>query len=141
MSLNHVCVMGRMTKDPELRHTNSGTPVVSFTLAVERDFKDKKTGEKGTDFLEVVAWRNTAEFIEKYMGKGRMIVADGKLQSRKYEDKDGNKRTAVEIVADSVYFADSKRNDGQANNEAQFPANAESGFEELVDEEDDTLPF
>lgn len=140
MSLNHVCVMGRMTKDPELRHTNSGTPVVSFTLAVERDFKDKKTGEKGTDFLEVVAWRNTAEFIEKYMGKGRMIVADGKLQSRKYEDKDGNKRTAVEIVADSVYFADSKRNDGQANNEAQFPVNDEPQFEE-VDEEDDTLPF
>ena len=133
MSLNHVSVMGRMTRDPELRRTNSGVAVATFTLAVERDFKDKQTGEKGTDFFDVVAWRNTAEFIEKYMGKGRMVVVAGKLQSRNWEDKDGNKRKAVEIVADNVYFADSKRNEGAAK-EPALPQ-----FEEIEDGGD--LPF
>lgn len=107
MSMNRVCIAGRLTAAPELRQTNSGTPVANFRLAVDRDFKDAN-GEKQTDFIDVSAWRNTAEFVSQYFDKGRVAVVDGKLQTRKWTDKEGNQRTAVEIVADSVYFGDSK---------------------------------
>lgn len=109
--LNHIIAMGRLTRDPELRRTGSGIPVASFTIAVDRDFADKQSGQKETDFLDVVAWRNTAEFVEKYFSKGRMAVVSGRLQIRSWTDKDGNKRRSAEIVADNVYFGDSK-NDG-----------------------------
>ena len=110
--LNRIIVMGRMTRDPELRRTNSGTAVASFTVAVDRDFKSQ-SGEKETDFIDVVAWRNTAEFVSKYFSKGRMAVVEGRLQIRDWTDKDGNKRRSAEIVADSVYFGDSKRDGGE----------------------------
>ena len=106
--LNRIIVMGRMTRDPELRRTNSGTAVASFTVAVDRDFKSQ-SGEKETDFIDVVAWRNTAEFASKYFSKGRMAVVEGRLQIRDWTDKDGNKRRSAEVVADNVYFGDSKR--------------------------------
>ena len=110
--LNRIILMGRMVKDPELRRTQSGTPVTSFTLAVDRDFKDKATGERATDFIDVVAWRSTAEYVSRYFSKGRMAVVDGRLQLRDWTDKDGNKRRSAEVVADSVYFGDSKREGG-----------------------------
>ena len=106
--LNKIFIMGRLTRDPELRRTQSGTAVTSFTLAVDRDFKSQ-SGEKETDFIDVVAWRSTAEFAAKYFTKGRMAVVEGRLQIRDYTDRDGNKRTAAEVVADNVYFGDSKR--------------------------------
>lgn len=105
--LNHITIMGRLTSDPELRRTGSGIAVTSFTLAVDRDFK-AENGEKETDFFDCVAWRNTAEFVEKYFAKGRMAVVSGRLQIRSWKDKDGNNRRTAEIVADNVYFADSK---------------------------------
>ena len=138
MSLNRVCVMGRLTRDPELRRTNSGTAVTSFSLAVERDFKDKNTGERAADFLDVIAWRNTAEFVERYLEKGRQVVVEGRLQSRNWEDRDGHKRKAVEIVADSVYFADSKRNEG---NGLEVSYNSPSQEFHELDGEDDDLPY
>lgn len=104
MSLNHITIMGRLTRDPELRRTGSGVAVTNFTVAVDRDFTDKQSGEKETDFIDVVAWRSTAEFVEKYFSKGRMAVVSGRLQIRSYTDKDGNNRRASEIVADNVYF-------------------------------------
>ena len=107
--LNHIVIMGRLTRDPELRKTNSGTPVASFTVAVDRDFSGKDGGEKETDFIDCVAWRNTAEFVAKYFTKGRMIVVSGRLQLRDWTDKEGNKRRSAEIVADSCYFGDSKK--------------------------------
>ena len=107
--LNRIVLMGRLTRDPELRHTQTGTPVASFSLAVDRDFKDKATGEKGTDFIDIVAWRSTAEFVSRYFTKGRMAVVEGRLQLRDWTDKDGNKRRSAEVVADNVYFGDSKR--------------------------------
>lgn len=107
--LNRTILMGRLTRDPELRHTQSGTPVASFSLAVERDFKDKQTGEKATDFFDVIAWRNSAEFVSRYFTKGRMAVVEGRLQNRDWQDQDGNKRRSTEIIADNVYFGDSKR--------------------------------
>ena len=106
--LNKIFIMGRLTRDPELRRTQSGTAVTSFTLAVDRDFKSQ-SGEKETDFIDVVAWRSTAEFVSRYFTKGRMAVVEGRLQIRDYTDRDGNKRTAAEVVADNVYFGDSKR--------------------------------
>lgn len=112
--LNRVVIMGRLTRDPELRHTQTGTPVASFSLAVDRDFKDKTTGEKATDFIDIVAWRNSAEFVSHYFTKGRMAVVNGRLQTRTWKDKDGNNRKAVEVVADSIYFGDSKRDGGSA---------------------------
>ena len=111
--LNKIFIMGRLTRDPELRHTQTGTAVASFTLAVDRDFKDRSTGERGTDFINVVAWRQTGEFVSRYFTKGRMAVVEGRLQMRDWTDKDGNKRTAAEVVADNVYFGDSKR-DGES---------------------------
>ena len=114
--LNHIVIMGRLTRNPELRHTQSGTAVSSFALAVDRDFKDKQTGERATDFINVVAWRTTGEFVSKYFSKGRMAVVEGRLQIRDWTDKEGNRRTIAEVVADSVYFGDSKREgDGQGS--------------------------
>jgi single-strand DNA-binding protein len=106
--LNNVVIMGRLTQDPELRRTQSGTAVTSFTMAVDRDFKSQ-SGEKETDFIDVVAWRNTGEFAAKYLAKGRMAAVEGRIQVRDWQDKDGNRRKSVEVVADNVYFADSKR--------------------------------
>ena len=111
--LNHIVIMGRLTRDPELRRTGSGIAVASFTVAVDRDFGGRDGGEKETDFIDCVAWRQTGEFVSKYFTKGRMIVVSGRLQIRSWTDKDGNKRRTAEIVADNVYFGDSKRdNDG-----------------------------
>ena len=106
--LNKIILMGRLTRDPELRRTGSGTAVTSFSLAVDRDFKSQ-SGEKETDFIDVVAWRSTAEFVSKYFTKGRMAVVEGRLQIRDWTDKDGGKRRSAEVVADNVYFGDSKR--------------------------------
>ena len=107
--LNRIILMGRLARDPELRHTQTGTAVASFRLAVDRDFKDKTTGEKATDWIDVVAWRQTAEFVSRYFTKGRLAVVEGRLQMRDWTDRDGNKRTSAEVVADNVYFGDSKR--------------------------------
>ena len=119
--LNHITCMGRLVRDPELRKTASDISVVSFTIAVDRDYKNGD--EREADFLSCVAWRGTADFIARNFSKGRMICVDGSVQTRKYEDKDGNKRTAFEIVAQNVYFADSKRNDsGSTEQAASAPA-------------------
>ena len=107
--LNHIVIMGRLARDPELRRTQSGVPVASFRLAVDRAFKDKNTGERGTDWIDVVAWRATGEFVSRYFTKGRMAVVEGRLQMRDWTDKEGNKRTSAEVVADNVYFGDSRR--------------------------------
>ena len=106
--LTKIIIMGRLTRDPELRRTGSGTAVTSFSLAVDRDFKSQ-SGEKETDFIDVVAWRSTAEFVSKYFTKGRMAVVEGRLQLRDWTDRDGNKRRTAEVIADNVYFGDSKR--------------------------------
>lgn len=134
--LNKIVLMGRLTRDPELRRTQSGTAVTSFTLAVDRDFKDQN-GEKETDFIDIVVWRNTAEFVSKYFSKGRMAVVEGRLQLRDWTDKEGNKRRSAEVVADNVYFGDSKQSDQGA------PA-AQSGgqdFAPLDDFDPENLPF
>lgn len=130
--LNKVIVMGRLVRDPELRRTNSGTAVASFTIACDRDFKSDG-GEREADFIECVAWRNTAEFVSKYFTKGRMAVVSGRLQTRNWTDKEGNKRKATEIVAESVYFGDSKRE------ELQSCAAPQESFAELPD--DGEIPF
>lgn len=136
--LNNIILMGRLTRDPELRTTNSGTSVASFALAVDRDFKDQN-GEKKTDFIEVVAWRNTAEFVTKYFTKGRMAVVSGRLQIREWTDKEGNKRRTAEVLADNVYFADSKNKEPSGEpNFAQATGN--SDFVEIGDSDTD-LPF
>lgn len=113
--LNKICLMGRMVRDPELRHTSDDTPVTSFTIACERDFRGRN-GDKETDFIDITAWRTTAAFVAKYITKGRIVVVEGRLQIRAWEDNDGNKHRAPEIVASNVYFADSKR-DGEAKKE------------------------
>lgn len=133
--LNKIIVMGRMVKDPELRHTQSGVSVASFTLAVDRDIKDKQTGERGVDFIDCVAWRNTADFVSSYFGKGRMAAVEGRLQIRERTDKEGGKRRTAEVVADNVYFGDSKREEG--GQKASVP---KSGFEDIPDD-DGSLPF
>ena len=146
--LNKIVLMGRLTRDPELRKTGSGTAVTSFTLAVDRDFKTQD-GEKEMDFIDIVAWRGTAEFVFKYLSKGRMAVVSGRLQIRNWTDKEGNKRRSAEVVADNVYFGDSKR-DGETGG-ASFSrpaAPADYGmppvggdqFAELADD-DGELPF
>ena len=109
--LNKIILMGRLTRDPELRRTQSGTAVTSFSIACDRDFKSP-SGEKETDFIDVVAWRNTAEFVSKYFAKGRMAVVEGRLQIRDWTDREGGKRRSAEVVADNVYFGDSKRDSG-----------------------------
>lgn len=136
--LNHITIMGRLTKDPELRRTNSGTAVASFTLAVDRDFSPKD-GEKETDFIDCVAWKHTAEFVSKYFGKGRMAVVDGRLQLRGWTDKEGNKRGTAEVVADNVYFGDSKK-EASDGGFAPDPTDYKSGFQNMVDD-DEELPF
>lgn len=119
--LNRIVLMGRLTRDPELRRTQSGTAVVSFSVACDRDYA-AQGAERETDFIDIVAWRGTAEFVEKYFGKGRMIVVAGRLQIRNWEDRDGNKRRSAEVVADSVYFGDSKRDgDGGKAKRANRP--------------------
>lgn len=139
--LNHIVIMGRLARDPELRRTQTGTPVASFRLAVERDFKDKASGERITDWIDVTAWSYTAEFVSRYFTKGRMAVVSGRLQMRDWTDKNGIKRTSAEIVADSVYWGDSRREgDGQS---AAAPAEAyppRQEFEALPDD-DGELPF
>ena len=107
--LNHIVIMGRLTRDPELRRTGSGIAVASFTVAVDRDFSDKQSGDRETDFIECVAWRQTGEFVSKYFTKGRMIVVSGRLQVRKWKNKEGENRYTTEVVADNCYFGDSKR--------------------------------
>ena len=125
--LNHITIMGRLTRDVELRRTGSGIAVASFTVAVDRDFGNRDGGERETDFIECVAWRQTGEFVSKYFTKGRMAVVSGRLQIRGWTDKDGNKRRSAEVVADNVYFGDSKR-DGEAPAAGGFTAPAAGGF-------------
>ena len=138
--LNHVTIMGRLTRDPELRHTQSGAAVSSFTLAVDRDFKSH-SGERETDFVNCTAWKSVAEFTARYFSRGRMAIVEGRLQSRKYTDKDGNNRTAYEVVASSVYFGDSKRDsdhlDKLADNATPV---SEPSFQEMEDDPSE-LPF
>jgi single-strand DNA-binding protein len=127
--LNHIVIMGRLTRDPEVRATGSGITVCNFTVAVDRDFTGKDGGEKETDFIDCVAWRKTAEFVTKYFTKGSMIVVSGRLQVRSWTDNDGNKRRNAEIVADNVYFGESKRSAGEnstANNASYAPNSAPS---------------
>lgn len=134
--LNKIILMGRLTRDPELRRTQSGTAVASFTIAVDRDFK-AQNGEKETDFIDIVAWRSTAEFVCKYFSKGRMAVVEGRLQIRDWTDRDGGKRRSAEVVADNVYFGDSRR-PGSDMPVAPEPG----GNQELTEEEDNgELPF
>ena len=148
--LNHIIIMGRLTRDPELRRTGSGVAVASFTLAVDRDFSPKDGGERETDFIDCVAWRQTGEFVSKYFTKGRMAVVSGRLQIRSWNDKDGNKRRTAEIVADNVYFGDSKR-DGETGGSfgaapASFggyaaPAAPSASDFAMLDDDDAQLPF
>ena len=113
--LNHIVIMGRLVRDPELRRTGSGIAVASFRVAVDRDFAPKDGGERKADFIDCVAWRQTGEFISKYFTKGRMIVVDGRLEMRDWTDKDGNKRTSAEVVVANAYFGDSKRENDSGN--------------------------
>lgn len=150
--LNQIVIMGRLTRDPELRRTGSGIAVTSFTLAVDRDFGPKDGGEKETDFIDCVAWRQTGEFVSKYFSKGRMAVVTGRLQIRGWTDKDGNKRRTAEVIADSVYFGDSKKESdngssygGNSYNAPGYNAPGYAGpprndFAEIEDE-DEQLPF
>ena len=130
--LNRIVLMGRLTRDPELRRTQSGTAVASFSIACDRDYA-AQGAERETDFIDIVAWRGTAEFVEKYFSKGRMIVVAGRLQIRNWQDKEGNKRRSAEILADSVYFGDSKR-DGDSGKAKGEPAyDPTGGFSQLAD--------
>jgi single-strand DNA-binding protein len=149
--LNHTLIMGRFVRDPELRRTGSGVAVASFTLAVDRDFSSKD-GEKETDFIDCVAWRATGEFVSKYFTKGRMACVSGRLQMRDWTDKDGNKRRSAEVVADNVYFADSKTTAENGNSRtttdyaaamptASAPAAAPAGNFEPINYDDGELPF
>ena len=145
--LNHIVIMGRLARDPELRRTGSGVAVASFTLAVDRDFPNKETGEKETEFIDCVAWRQTGEFVSKYFTKGRMAVVSGRLQIRSWTDNDGNKRRTAEIVADNVYFGDSKKSEetpsgyaGFVKNEYVQPSPPAQQFE-LLEDDDAQLPF
>ena len=146
--LNHIVIMGRLTRDPELRRTGTGVAVASFSLAVDRDFSPRDGGERETDFIDCVAWRQTGEFVSKYFTKGRMAVVSGRLQIRSWTDKDGNKRRTAEVVADNVYFGDSKRDgDGgsysaPAPNYGSYaaPAPAASDFA-MLEDDDAQLPF
>ena len=162
--LNHIVIMGRLTRDPELRRTGSGIAVASFTVAVDRDFGGRDGGERETDFIDCVAWRQTGEFVSKYFTKGRMIVVSGRLQIRSWTDKDGNKRRTAEVVADNCYFGDSKRdsdsgsaysggyqNNYGGNNYAAAPAPSYGGYSApaaapasdfpMLDSDDSELPF
>ena len=143
--LNHITIMGRLTRDPELRRKGSGLAVASFCVAVERDWPNKETGEKEVDFIDCVAWRQTGEFISKYFTKGSMIVVSGRLQIRSWTDKDGNKRKTAEIVADNVYFGESKKKD--TSNPYNTPTSYGSYITPtpsefaMFDDDDAQLPF
>lgn len=155
--LNKIVIMGRLTRDPEMRQTGSGTPVTSFSLAVERDYSGRDGGEKQTDFIDVVAWRHTAEFVDKYFAKGDMAAVSGRLQIRDWTDREGGKRRSAEVVADNVYFGESKRRDGgdtsrPAAPSASAPAHRSSygGYDNVpqggsafseLDDDDGDLPF
>ncbi len=154
--LNHITLMGRLTRDPELRYTASNTPVASFSLAVDRDFAPRDGGERQTDFIDIVAWRQTAEFVSKYFTKGQLAVVSGRLQIRDWTDRDGNKRRSAEVVADNVYFGDSKKSResgdsgayrapqesyGRPAAQSAPPQSAPSAFAELDDGDDGDLPF
>ncbi|MEE1280434.1 MAG: single-stranded DNA-binding protein [Oscillospiraceae bacterium] len=147
--INVVVLMGRLTADPELKQTANGTSVCSFSIAVDRAFANKQTGERQADFINITAWRQTAEFICKYFRKGSMIAIEGSLQSRSYEDKEGKKRTAYEVVANNVSFTGSKAESGTRDANAtpfEVPATAFSSgsngdFEVITEQEDDDLPF
>ena len=156
--LNHITIMGRLVRDPELRRTGSGIAVASFTVAVDRDFGGRDGGEKETDFIDCVAWRQTGEFVSKYFTKGRMIVVSGRLQIRSWNDKDGNKRRTAEVVADNCYFGDSKRDDGMGSyggntyggNAYNAPAPSYGGYSApaapasdfaMLEDDDAQLPF
>ena len=161
--LNHITIMGRLTRDPELRRTGSGVAVASFTVAVDRDFSGRDGGERETDFIDCVAWRQTGEFVSKYFTKGSMIVVSGRLQIRNWNDKDGNKRRTAEVVADNVYFGESKRNSDGGNyagnsyggntyggNTYNAPAPSYGGYSApaapasdfaMLDDDDAQLPF
>jgi len=147
--LNHIVLMGRLTRDPELRRTGSGTAVASFTLAVDRDFSNRETGERTTDFIDIVAWRSTAEFVSKYFVKGQQAAVSGRLQIRDWKDREGNSRRSAEVVADNVYFADSKKDREAGGSYSSYSApaassysapSAPSDFAEL-DDDDGDLPF
>ena len=135
--LNHIVLMGRLTRDPELRRTGSGIAVASFTLAVDRDFKSQN-GEKECDFIDIVAWRSTGEFVSKYFNKGSMAVVSGRLQIRAWTDKEGNKRRSAEVVADNVYFGSSKRDTASGGYDA--PNGDAADFTPLEDDDSD-FPF
>ena len=157
--LNHITIMGRLTRDPELRRTGSGVAVASFTVAVDRDFGGRDGGERETDFIDCVAWRQTGEFVSKYFTQGSMIVVSGRLQIRGWTDKDGNKRRTAEVVADNVYFGESKRNSEGGNayggntyggNSYNAPAPSYGGYSApaapasdfaMLDDDDAQLPF
>ena len=132
--LNRVEIQGRFTADPELRHTQSGIAVASFRLAVDRDFKDKDGGERKADFLNVIAWRQTGEFVSKYFSKGQMAVVSGKLQSGSYTDKDGKKHYTTDIVAENIYFCGS-------NSNTYTPKDVSAAEFKDLDEDDEELPF
>ena len=138
--LNHIDIIGRLTKDPEMRRTGSGVAVTSFTIACDRDFG--QNGEKETDFIDVTCWRNTAEFVSKYFTKGRMAVVSGRLQIRNWTDKDGKNRRSAEVVADNVYFGDSKKDDSNRPNTQNYePYSAPLQDYAVVDGDDSELPF
>ena len=149
--LNHITIMGRFVRDPELRRTGSGIAVASFTLAVDRDFKSSNGGDKEVDFIDCVAWRQAGEFVSKYFTRGRMAVVSGRLQIRSWTDKDGNKRRTAEVVADSVYFADTKTESASSGTQQSAPASygtpaysapSYPGSDFVMLEEDDAqLPF
>ena len=161
--LNHIVIMGRLTRDPELRRTGSGIAVASFSLAVDRDFAPKDGGDRECDFIDCVAWRQTGEFVSKYFTKGRMAVVSGRLQIRSWTDKDGNKRRTAEVVADNVYFGDSKRDNDSGNSYGgnsyggnnggynapasnnfggySAPASAPASDFAMLDDDDAQLPF
>ena len=124
--LNKIVIMGRLVRDPDLRRTQAGTAVAAFTLAVERDFKDAATGERTADFIDCVAWRQTGEFVSRYFSKGRMAVAEGRLQLRDWVDRDGNKRRSAEVVVEQMYFGDSKSEGGQKSGQ---PVPKEAGYQ------------
>ena len=135
--LNKIVLMGRLTRDPEMRHTGNGTAVASFSLAVDRDFKSQ-SGEKETDFVDIVAWRSTADFVSKFFTKGRMAVVEGRLQIRDWKDKDGNNRRSAEVVAEHVYLGDSKQR-SESDTASAPPASGD--FREIPEDEEGELPF
>lgn len=141
--LNTITILGRLTKDPELRYTNSNVPVASFTVAVDRDYSSN--GEKQTDFIDVVAWRSTGEFVSKYFAKGSMIAVTGRLESRRWQDRDGNKRTSWEINAEHCYFGGSKSEERSERSQTPQPVSiypTQGEFKEIPPDEDDgELPF